>query len=99
MSVSDTIEYSEIPVRAQEVLKSFLPDQDKIAARVAEFLDVEPRPFDEEGDQETLSDATFTHHFTDFLRRGVNVSLAPCGRVAAIVPPRATLLATSSRFI
>jgi pimeloyl-ACP methyl ester carboxylesterase len=65
MAAIELPQYSEIPERAKKVLESFLPDEEKIAARVAEFMDVEPRRPDNEGDQETLDGVLFTHHFVD----------------------------------
>jgi pimeloyl-ACP methyl ester carboxylesterase len=65
MTASEVLEYSELPARAAKLLEGFLPDEAKIAARVAQFADVEPRPFDEDGDTEILDGVTFTHHFVD----------------------------------
>ena len=65
MTAVEAIEYSEIPARAQKVLEGFLPPEDRIAARVAALGAVNPRPFDEEGDQEVLDGVTFTHHFVE----------------------------------
>ncbi|MBB5166315.1 alpha/beta fold hydrolase [Mycobacterium sp. AZCC_0083] len=65
MTASTALDYSEIPARARKVLEGFLPDEAKIAPRVAHFADVQPRPFDQDGDTETLDGATFTHHFVD----------------------------------
>lgn len=64
MSV-EAFEYSEIPLRAKEMLVSFFPDEEKIAARVAQFAGVQPRPGDSEGDQEVLDGVRFTHHFVE----------------------------------
>lgn len=62
----DNIEYSEVPERAKRLLNStFSPDEQEIAEKVAQFADVEPRPFDHEGDEELLDGVTFTHHFID----------------------------------
>lgn len=65
MTATAAVEYTEVPERARRLLESFFPDEVKIAARVAEFADVEPRPFDGEGDQEVLDGVRFTHHFVD----------------------------------
>ncbi|MGV9800801.1 alpha/beta fold hydrolase [Mycobacterium sp. NPDC003449] len=64
MTASD-LEYSALPDRAAEVLTDFMPDEARVAARVAEFRDVQPRAVDEEGDVEVLDGVTFTHHFVD----------------------------------
>ena len=66
MSTSSRIpEYSTLPERAKRALEGFLPPEDEIARRVAEIGEVAPRPFDQEGDRESLCGATFTHHFVD----------------------------------
>ena len=65
MRPSEPVGYSEIPARAKKVLESFFPDEEQIAARVAQFADVQPRPSDAEGEQEVLDDVPFTHHFVD----------------------------------
>jgi len=65
MTATDAIEYSEIPARAREILKSFMPDEDVLAERVAKFADVAPRPFDSEGDHEVLDGVSFGHHFVN----------------------------------
>jgi pimeloyl-ACP methyl ester carboxylesterase len=63
--MTSSLIYSELPARAQEVLAKFFPDEEKIATRVAQFADVEPRGGDSDGDQEVLDGVTFTHHFVD----------------------------------
>src|SRR5262245_27092523 len=65
MTASEVPEYSELPARAAKLLADLLPDETKIAARVAQFADVEPRPLDKDGDTEVLDGVTFTHHFVD----------------------------------
>ena len=59
------LQYTDVPPRAAEILKSFFPDEELIAKRVAEFSHVVPRPTDSDGDTETLDEVTFTHHFLD----------------------------------
>jgi pimeloyl-ACP methyl ester carboxylesterase len=65
MTVNELIEHSEIPTRVKKDLESFFPDDEKIAARVAQFRDVEPRSSDNDGDEEVLDGVTFTHRFVD----------------------------------
>ena len=60
-----TLEYSEIPERAQKVLENFFPDEEAIHERQEYFRDVTPREPDTEGDVEVLDGVEFTHHFVD----------------------------------
>jgi pimeloyl-ACP methyl ester carboxylesterase len=60
-----TPEYTELPARAKEVLKTFLPPEDKIEERVKHFAYVQPRPADKDGDTEVIDGVTFAHHFAD----------------------------------
>ncbi|MGO2110954.1 MAG: hypothetical protein ACTH31_05010, partial [Pseudoclavibacter sp.] len=62
---ASTLEYSEIPARAAKILENFMPDEELIAKRAAEFADVTPREPNSEGDVEVLDGVEFTHHFTD----------------------------------
>lgn len=59
------LQYSELPERAAKAIGNFVPNEEVIAKRVAEFIDVEPRPADHEGDTEILDGVEFTHHFVD----------------------------------
>lgn len=65
MTTIADLEYSELPARAREVLKTFFPDEEAIKARQARFRDVVPREPDVEGGTETLDGVEFTHHFVD----------------------------------
>lgn len=58
-------EYSELPERAKEVLKTFLPPEKLIDERTAYFGYVRPRDADADGDTESFDGVTFTHHFVD----------------------------------
>jgi pimeloyl-ACP methyl ester carboxylesterase len=60
-----TLDYSEVPGRAAKALEGFLPPEDLIKQRVAEFAHVQPRESDKEGDTEVLDGVTFTHHFVE----------------------------------
>jgi pimeloyl-ACP methyl ester carboxylesterase len=61
MTAKEAIAYSQIPDRAKQLLESFLLEKDETAGYPAEFADVEPRPFDDDGDVEVLDGAKFTH--------------------------------------
>ena len=61
----ETPEYTEIPQRAKEAMDGFIPSDDKINERAAHFSSVGPREADKDGDTETISGVTFTHHFVE----------------------------------
>jgi len=63
MTATANLEYSELPPRVQENLKSFMPDRAVIEARAQQFRDVQPREPDAEGAVEVLDGAEFVHHF------------------------------------
>ena len=63
MAQPSTLQYTELPERAQKIVDSFLPPHDKIEAVAKKFSYVKPRLADYEGDTETLDDTNFTHHF------------------------------------
>lgn len=65
MTLNTDLEYTELPPRAQEVLKTFFPDEAAIKAREELFRDVKPRSPDREGSVEVLDGVEFTHHFVD----------------------------------
>ncbi|WP_164662193.1 alpha/beta fold hydrolase [Tropicibacter sp. Alg240-R139] len=58
----ESMQYSEVPQRAREILKDFMPDEQKIKERVGYFESVQPRPEDQDGDTETLGGVEYTHH-------------------------------------
>ncbi len=62
---ASSLQYTDLPDRAAKLLETWIPDEQRIAARVAEFRDVEPREPDAEGATEVLDGVTFTHHITD----------------------------------
>lgn len=59
------LEYSVLPDRVVEALKTFSPDQSAIGERQEQFRDVRPRNPDAEGAIEVLDGVEFTHHFVD----------------------------------
>lgn len=62
MSLPD---YSELPQRAQKVLETFLPPEDKIAERLKHFEYVSARDPDVGGETEIIDGVIFTHHFVE----------------------------------
>lgn len=60
-----TPEYTTVPARAAKALEGFLPPEDLIRKRVAEFAHVQARESDKDGDTETLDGVTFAHHFVE----------------------------------
>lgn len=82
-----SLEYSELPERAAKVLENFLPDEELIAKRVAEFEEVTAREPDAEGATEVLDGVVFTHHFTDIDgdKELVRFHWAECGAGEPIV--------------
>lgn len=60
-----TIGYTELPDRAKEALKTFLPPEEKISERVSYFDYVQPRRADKAGDTEVIDGVTFTHRFVE----------------------------------
>jgi len=63
MAQALSLQYTQLPERAQKIVDSLLPDEDKIHAQAQKFSYVKPRPSDKEGDTEVLNGTTFTHHF------------------------------------
>ncbi len=62
MAQASTLEYTPLSDRAQKVVNTFLPPEDKIEAAIKKFSYVKPRSPDKEGDTEVLDEVTFTHH-------------------------------------
>ena len=62
---ASTLEYTDLPPRAAKILENFLPDEEAIEKKAAQFRHVTPREPDVEGDTEVLGGVTFTHHFVD----------------------------------
>lgn len=63
MAQPTSLHYTPLSDRAQKVVDSFLPPEDKIEAAFKKFSYVQPRSPDKEGDTEILDGVTFTHHF------------------------------------
>lgn len=57
------LEYTELPERARKAIQNFIPDNEKIDARVASFRHVKAREADVDGGTEILDGVKFTHHF------------------------------------
>lgn len=63
MAEASTLEYSKLPERAQKVVETLHPSEEKISKLVEKFSHVKPRSADKDGDTEVLDGVTFTHHF------------------------------------
>ena len=60
-----SLQYTDLPARAQKAIEDFLPPDDLIAERARVFADVKPQKADKEGDTELLDAVQFTHHFVE----------------------------------
>lgn len=60
-----TYDYSALPARAQKVLETFLPPEQKIAERTEYFSYVTARQPDRDGASELIDGVNFTHRFVD----------------------------------
>lgn len=65
IGLQNELRYTELPERAQRALEGFVPDEERVDARAAEFADVQPRDPDQNGDTEELDGQTFTHRFVE----------------------------------
>ncbi|KAL2784553.1 Alpha/Beta hydrolase protein [Aspergillus keveii] len=61
----ETPEYTPIPERAAQAMAGFIPSEESIDKKVAQFAHISPRDEDKEGDTEVIDGVTFTHHFVD----------------------------------
>lgn len=63
MAEPSSLEYSQLSERAQKIVDSLHPDEEKIQKQAEKFSYVKPRTSDKDGDMEVLDGITFTHHF------------------------------------
>lgn len=57
--------FTELPERAKRALETFVPPEDEVTERLADYADVQPRAGDEDGDTEVLDEQTFAHRFVE----------------------------------
>lgn len=60
-----TIEYTELPARAQDAMKNFMPKDSTIDERVKKYRNIPHREMNKAGDVEVLDGVDFVHHFID----------------------------------
>ena len=60
-----TLEYTELPERAQKAVENFTPPETLVEERTQRFGTVQPRAVDKEGGTEVLDGVLFTHHFAE----------------------------------
>ncbi|KFY46451.1 hypothetical protein V495_02480 [Pseudogymnoascus sp. VKM F-4514 (FW-929)] len=58
-------QYTDVPARAKTILETHILPDDLVKEKARQFVSVQPREEDKEGDTEVLNGTTYTHHFIE----------------------------------
>ncbi len=61
--MASSLQYTEVPARALQLLQSPMPTDEKISERMKLFESTQPRPGDQDGSKEVIEGVEITHHF------------------------------------